>query len=115
MDEGSTRFPYVVLFSDNRQFIGRKDAQKISTRYFEAFAPEAVRGGVMSSCPNLEPDFRSLELICPNLRPIYQLFMVNALRRVSRFFPLGGQFAPNHEQHSHWSFEKPPLARIISS
>src|SRR5713226_4920920 len=24
------------------------------------------------SCPNLEPDFRSLGLICPNLRPIYQ-------------------------------------------
>ena len=67
-----TRFPHADSFRDNRPFIRGKDVLQISTHCFEAFAPEAVRSKGIPSCPNLEPKIRSLSLICPNLRPIYQ-------------------------------------------
>ncbi len=34
--------------------------------------------------------------------------------QVSSFFPLGEQFALNHEQHSHWLFEKPLHKRMFA-
>jgi hypothetical protein len=35
------------------------------------------------SCPNLEPDFRSLGLICPNIRAIYQDSQTERIIRVN--------------------------------
>src|ERR1700730_15115602 len=71
--EGSTRFPILGLLCRVHIIFQAKDARQISTPCHETSAPEAVRGEGNSSCPNLEPKIRSSGLICPNLRPIYQL------------------------------------------
>jgi hypothetical protein len=81
-----TRFPHVDSFYDNRLFIRRKDVLQISTHCLEAFALQVVRGKGIPSCPNLEPNFRSLGRIRPNIRPIYQDSPKSRkTRRVSRF------------------------------
>src|SRR6266581_6190316 len=71
--EGSTRFPVLGLLCRVHIIFQAKDARQISTPCHETSAPEAVRGEGNSSCPNLEPKIRSSGLICPNLRPIYQV------------------------------------------
>src|SRR6266566_3247638 len=94
--EGSTRFPVLGLLCRVHIIFQAKDARQISTPCHETSAPEAVRGEGNSSCPNLEPKIRSSGLICPNLRPIYQLpvrLMVNALE-CERVLPSNASICP---------------------
>ena len=59
-------------FHDNRTFFRGEDAKQVSIRCLAYSALEAVRARWFIACPNFEPTFRSLRLIRPNLRPIYQ-------------------------------------------
>src|SRR5689334_23359557 len=112
--EGSTRFPVLGLLCRVHIIFQAKDARQISASCLETSAPEGVRGEGNSSCPNLEPKIRSSDLICPNLRPIYQttIKMVNSMN-VRRF--LSSMMGNRREcwESAGSLKEKPLLARLV--
>jgi hypothetical protein len=68
-----TNFHMASSFYDNREFFSTGDVVQISIHCLEASAPGGIRAKWSTSVPTFELNFRSLGLICPNLRPIYQL------------------------------------------